>query len=62
MRYPVQVEPGRDEANARHVVIDGILWDVMTWYLTSINFGAEINETVPAAGFDVAHYSLTGVR
>jgi Glycosyl hydrolase family 12 len=98
-----------DEANARHVVIDGIQWDVMTWeahnkttgtswryvaylahrqrdsvsrlwlnpffrdaeragelsprwYLTAIDFGAEINETVRGAGFDVAHYSLTGVR
>ena len=102
--------PGiRDGANARHVVIDGIQWDVMTWvahnkttgtswryvaylahrqrdsvsglwlnpffrdaerarelspwwYLTAIDFGAEINKTVRGAGFDVAYYSLTGVR
>lgn len=102
--------PGlRDEANARHVLIDGIGWDVMTWearsqktgtswryvaylarrqrdsvwrlwlnpffrdaeragemspswYLTGIDFGAEINQTVRRAGFDVAYYSLTGVR
>jgi hypothetical protein len=98
-----------DDADARHVVIDNIQWDVMTWeahnsttdtswryvaylahqqrdsvsrlwlnpflrdaeragelspswYLTSIDFGAEINQTVTGAGFDVAHYSLTGVR
>ena len=98
-----------DRANARHVVIDGIHWDVMTWearnsttgtswryvaylahrqrnsvsrlwlnpffrdaeragevsaswYLTAIDFGAEINRTVRGPGFDVAHYSLTGVR
>ena len=98
-----------DYANARHVVIDGIQWDVMTWearnsttgtswryvaylahqqrnsvsrlwlnpffrdveqagemspswYLTAIDFGAEINETVRGPGFDVSHYSLTGVR
>jgi hypothetical protein len=102
--------PGiRDEADARHVVIDGIQWDVMTWvahnpttntswryiaylahhqrnsvsrlwlnpffrdaeragevspswYLTAIDFGAEINRTVSGPGFDVTHYSLTGVR
>jgi hypothetical protein len=102
--------PGiRDEANARHVVLDGIAWDVMTWvarnkatgitwryvaylahrqrdsvsglwlnaflrnaekagelspswYLTAIDFGAEINQTVSGHGFDVASYSLTGVR
>ena len=102
--------PGiRDGANARHVVIDGIQWDVMTWvahnkttgtswryvaylahrqrdsvsglwlnpffrdaerarelspswYLTAIDFGAEINKTVRGAGFDVVRYSLTGVR
>lgn len=98
-----------DYANARHVVIDGIQWDVMTWearnsttgtswryvaylahqqrnsvsglwlnpffrdaeqaaemsaswYLTAIDFGAEINRTVRGPGFDVARYSLTGVR
>jgi len=98
-----------DEADARHVVVDGIHWDVMTWvahnkktgtswryvaylahhqrdtvsglrlnpflrdaeqadelspswYLTGIDFGAEINQTVHGAGFDVAQYSLTGVR
>jgi hypothetical protein len=98
-----------DEADARHVVIDGIQWDVMTWvahnratgtswryiaylahqqrnsvsrlwlnpffrdaeragevspswYLTAIDFGAEINRTVSGPGFDVTHYSLTGVR
>ncbi|HEX4090284.1 MAG TPA: hypothetical protein VHZ33_16345 [Trebonia sp.] len=98
-----------DLADARHVVIDGIAWDVMTWvarnpstgtswqyvaylahhqrdsvsrlwlnpffrdaeragemspswYLTAIDFGAEINDTVPGAGFDVAHYSLSGVN
>jgi hypothetical protein len=98
-----------DTADARHVVIDGIRWDVMTWeahnkrtgtswryvaylahqqresvsrlwlnpffldaeragemspswYLTGIDFGAEINQTVHGAGFDVAHYSLTGVN
>jgi hypothetical protein len=33
-----------------------------TWYLTAIDFGAEINETVRGAGFDVASYSLTGVN
>jgi hypothetical protein len=98
-----------DYADARHVVIDGIQWDVMTWearnkttgttwryvaylahqqrnsvsqlwlnpffrdveqagemspswYLTAIDFGAEINQTVRGPGFDVTHYSLTGVR
>jgi glycosyl hydrolase family 12 len=98
-----------DDADARHVVIDGIAWDVMTWiahnsatntswryvaylahrqrdsvsrlwlnpffrdaelagemspswYLTAIDFGAEINQTVSGPGFDVTHYSLTGVR
>ena len=98
-----------DDADARHVVIDHILWDVMTWeahnrttgtywryvaylahwqrdsvsrlwlnpffrdaeragelsrswYLTAIDFGAEINKTLRGPGFDVAHYSLTGVR
>jgi hypothetical protein len=98
-----------DTARARHVVIDGIQWDVMTWeahnvttgtswryiaylahqqrnsvsklwlnpffrdaeqaaelssawYLTAIDFGAEINQTVSHAGFDVSRYSLTGVR
>ena len=33
-----------------------------SWYLTGIDFGAEINQTVRGAGFDVARYSLTGVR
>jgi hypothetical protein len=98
-----------DDADSRHVVIDGIQWDVMTWvahnpttgtswryvaylahrqresvsglalnpffhdaesagelsaswYLTAIDFGAEINETVREGGFDVESYSLTGVR
>jgi hypothetical protein len=98
-----------DDAGARHVVIDGIHWDVMTWvahnvatdtswryvaylahrqrdsvsglrlnpfltdterngeispkwYLTAIDFGAEINATVRGPGFDVTRYSLTGVR
>lgn len=98
-----------DNANARHVVVDGIHWDVMTWeahnraagtswryvaylahqqrdsvsrlwlnpffrdaeragemsptwYLTAIDFGAEINQTVRGPGFDVTRYSLTGVR
>ena len=98
-----------DRADARHVVIDGIAWDVMSWeahnrtthtswryiaylahrqrnsvsrlwlnpffrdaeragemspswYLTAIDFGAEINRTVSGPGFDVTHYSLTGVR
>lgn len=98
-----------DNANARHVVIDHIQWDVMTWeahnaatgtswryvaylahhqrdsvsrlwlnpflrdaerarelspswYLTSIDFGAEINQAATGAGFDVKHYSLTGVK
>jgi hypothetical protein len=102
--------PGLDEdADARHVVIDGIQWDVMTWeahnattgtswryvaylahqqrdsvsrlwlnpffrdaekagelsaswYLTAIDFGAEINQTVRGPGFDVTDYSLTGVK
>jgi hypothetical protein len=98
-----------DLADARHVVVDGIHWDVMTWeahnhnngttwhyvaylahwqrdsvsglrlnpffkdaeqsgelsaswYLTSIDFGAEINDAVSGPGFDVASYSLTGVN
>jgi hypothetical protein len=102
--------PGiKDWAESRHVVIDGIHWNVMTWvahnhnngvtwryvaylaehqrdsvsglklnpffreaesagelsaswYLTSIDFGAEINDTARGPGFDVASYSLTGVN
>jgi hypothetical protein len=33
-----------------------------SWYLTAIDFGAEINRTVSGPGFDVSRYSLTGVR
>ena len=98
-----------DDANDRHVVIDHIQWDVMTWeahnvatntswqyvaflahqprnsvsrlwlnpffrnaeqagelsrswYLTGIDFGTEINDTVRGPGFDVTHYSLTRVK
>jgi len=98
-----------DDADARHVVIDGIQWDVMTWiahnvatntswryvaylahqqrnsvsrlwlnpffrdteragelssswYLTAVDFGTEINDTVRGPGFDVRRYSLTGVK
>jgi hypothetical protein len=98
-----------DDADARHVEIDGIQWDVMTWiahnvatdtswryvaylahqqrnrvsrlwlnpffrdteragelspswYLTAVDFGTEINDTIRGPGFDVTHYSLTGVK